>query len=145
MKLTQAAAIALATAATQVRPEWQHAGILAALKVEADKGAHVEDVFVALARVCRNRDARTPGFLNTPGPHWDRNDGTRVERRGDHNVPCPDHPDEHDMPCPVPAEPVDPAVVASLAAQARAALAARPYRPNLPGQVTPGDAPKETA
>lgn len=132
MKLTQAAAIALATAATQIRPEWQHAGILAALKVEADKGTSAEDVFVALARICRRPDVHTPGFLNTQGTHWTRDDGKRIERRGDHNQPCPDHPGEHDMPCPAPGDATDPGTRARLAAEVRAAIAAARTTPAQP-------------
>lgn len=97
-KLTQATAVAIATAASQVRGDWDHAGILHALRVEADKGTHAEDVFVALARMCRRKDVRTPGFLNQPGSHWDDERGDQVRRRGDHNQPCPAHPD-HPMPC----------------------------------------------
>lgn len=135
-RLTQATAVAFATAASQVRPDWDHPGILHALRVEADRGTPAEDVFVALANLCDNRDARTPGLLNKPGSWWTKPAG-RVVRRGDHNVPCPEHDGAHDMPCPEPAEPIDPAVRASLAAQARAAI----QRPaNTTSRVpTPGD------
>lgn len=120
-KLTQATAVAIATAASQVRGDWDHPGILAALRVEADKGTSAEDVFVAIANLCANPEARTPGLLNKPGSWWTKPAG-RIVRRGDHNVPCPDHPTEHDMPCPVPPEPVDPDVIANV----RAALNAAP-------------------
>ena len=125
-KLTQAAAVAISTAAAQIRPEWDHPGILHALRVEADKGTPAEDVFIALANLCSNREARTPGLLNRPGAWWQKPTG-RIERRGDHNVPCPEHPTEHDMPCPVPPEPVD---LDAAGREWRAALAAAPtYTP----------------
>jgi hypothetical protein len=95
-KITQAAAVAIATAAHAIRKDWDHPGILHALRTEADRGTQAEDVFIALANLCANTEARTPGLLNKPGTWWTKPAG-RIERRGDHNVKCPEHPD-HDMP-----------------------------------------------
>lgn len=122
MKLTQAAAVAIATAAKQIRPDWDHPGILHALRTEADRGTHAEDVFIALANLCGNTEARTPGLLNKPGSWWQKPAG-RIERRGDHNVKCPDHP-EHDMPHDHGGD--TPEQIAAGIAAARAALAAAP-------------------
>ena len=96
-KLTQSTAVAIATAASQIRDDWDHPGILHALRVEADRGTPAQDVFIALANLCANRDARTPGLLNKPGSWWNKPTG-RIERRGDLDVPCPEHPDQP-MPC----------------------------------------------
>ena len=97
-KLSQATAVAIATAASQVRQDWDHGGILHALRIEADKGTHAEDVFAALAEICRRPDVRTPAFLNQPGSHWKRLSGEGIPRRGDNDVRCDLHPD-HVMPC----------------------------------------------
>jgi hypothetical protein len=124
-KLTQATAVAMSTAASMVRADWDHPGILHALRIEADRGTHAEDVFVALANLCANREARTPGLLNKPGAWWQKPAG-RIERRGDHNVPCADHPD-HDMPCQHDAHRGDmtPEQISAAAAGIRAQLARR--------------------
>jgi hypothetical protein len=126
VKLTQATAVAIATAVSQVRPDWDHPGILAALRIEADRGTPDVDVFVAIANLARNREARTPGLLNKPGRHWSTQDGPTV-RRGDLDVACPDHP-EHSHPCPTcKAERETSAALASTgAASVRAALADAP-------------------
>ena len=50
-KITQAAAVAISTAASQVRPDWDHAGILHAIRIEADRGTPLEDVFIAVANL----------------------------------------------------------------------------------------------
>ena len=124
-KLTQSTAVAIATAASQIRGDWDHPGILHALRVEADKGTPAEDVFIALANLCSNREARTPGLLNKPGSWWQK-PGGRIERRGDHNVPCPDHP-KYSMPCPAPSHRGDmtPEQVAAAAAECRRIAAAK--------------------
>ncbi len=125
-KLTQAAAVAIATAAKQIRPDWDHPGILHALRTEADRGTQAEDVFIALANLCANTEARTPGLLNKPGSWWQKPAG-RIERRGDHNVPCPDHP-EHDMPHDHGGD-MTPEQIAEAKRVALAAAAANPYIP----------------
>ena len=136
-RITQPAAVAIATAVKQVRPEWDHAGILAAIKAEHDKGSSVEDTFVAIARIARRKDVRTPGFLNQPGSHWDDEKGEQVRRRGDHNQPCPDHP-QLAHPCPDPSHQGDmtPKQVAAAAAEckrlaAEATAAARERRAHV--------------
>ena len=122
MKLTQAAAVAIATAAKQIRPDWDHPGILHALRTEADRGTQAEDVFIALANLCANRDARTPGLLNKPGAWWTKPSG-RIERRGDHDTPCPDH-DDHVYPCKHPDHGGDmtPEQIAAAAAKVKALI-----------------------
>lgn len=129
MKLTQATAVAIATAASQIRDDWDHPGILHALRVEAERGTPAADVFVALANLARNPHARTPGLLNKPGRHWTTTDG-HIERRGDHNQPCPDHPDQA-MPCGHEAHRGDmtPEEIRNAAAAIRATLATRKDAP----------------
>lgn len=131
-KLTQATAVAIATAASQVRGDWDHPGILHALRTEADRGTPTEDVFIAIANLAANPEARTPGLLNKPGSWWQKPAG-RIERRGDHNQTCPDH-GNHSMPCTHPDHrgdmtPEDVAAAAAecrrIAAEAKAAAQAR--------------------
>ena len=95
--MTRVQAEALATFVTRVRPEWRQAGILAALE-KAAPTADVYDVARALLNLAAEPSVLTPGLLPGPGPHWRKPDGQRIPRRGDHNVPCPDH-DGHTMPC----------------------------------------------
>ncbi len=122
MRLTQATAVAIATAASQLRDDWDHPGILAALRVEAERGTPAAEVNVALANLIRNPHARTPGLLNKPGRHWTSADG-HIERRGDHDQACPDHP-EQTHPCPECRQRPDPDVTEAGIAAVRAAMAA---------------------
>jgi hypothetical protein len=124
--MTRVQAEALAAFITRIRPEWRPAGILAALE-KAAPTADVFDVARALVNLAAEPGVLTPGLLPGPGPHWRKPGGERIERRGDLDVPCPDHP-EHSHPCPTcKAERETSAALASTgAASVRAALADAP-------------------
>lgn len=96
--------------------EWEHPGIRAALI--ATEGAPA-DVSAAACLAAGDPGLRLPSAAGFKA-HWPKNATTTP--RVSMNVPCPDHPTEHDMPCPVPPEPVTPDVIAN----ARAALANAP-------------------
>lgn len=89
---------ALATAVAWLRPDWNQPGVLAALRDVAPT-ADKWDVYHAIGAIAADPTVKTPGFLKTKGAHWQRMDGSKPARRGDHNVPCVDHP-TYDMPCP---------------------------------------------
>ena len=67
--MTRAQTVAVATAVQQCRPEWDHAGIVAALEKASTLGTPAE-VAAAAFRLAGNLQARTPGRLKDPGPHW---------------------------------------------------------------------------
>ena len=67
--MTRAQGVAIATAVQQVRPEWDHAGILAALERASTLGTPAE-VAAAAFRLAGNLQVRTPGMLAQPGAHW---------------------------------------------------------------------------
>ena len=67
--MTRSQAVAIATAVQQVRPEWDHPGILAALEKAAPLGTPAE-VAAAAFRLAGNLQVRTPGMLSQPGAHW---------------------------------------------------------------------------
>ena len=67
--MTRSQAVAVATAVQQVRPEWDHAGILAALEKASTLGTPAE-VAAAAFRLAGNLQVRTPGMLAQPGAHW---------------------------------------------------------------------------
>lgn len=67
--MTRAQGVAIATAVQQVRPEWDHAGILAALEKASTLGTPAE-VAAAAFRLAGNLQVRTPGMLAQPGAHW---------------------------------------------------------------------------
>lgn len=111
------------TARTHGCPEWEGPGIQAALiATEGPPG-----VVLAAALLAASDPRLDKPSANAIRMHWPKNAGLTPPARTN-NIPCPDHPD-HDMPCPVPPEPVDPSVIASLKAQALAAAAANPYIP----------------
>jgi hypothetical protein len=78
------------------RGEWNTPGILAALE-QAAPTATVFDVARALINIAEDATVKTPGMLNQPGTHWRKPDGSAIPRRGDHDVPCPEH--HLSMPC----------------------------------------------
>ena len=122
--MTRAQGVAIATAVQQVRPEWDHPGILAALEKAAPLGTPAE-VAAAAFRLAGNLQVRTPGMLSQPGAHWRAPaDGgptvsVVVTRCGEH----PAHPAAHCPECPSPAD-VARVDHAARAAEVRAALRA---------------------
>ena len=90
MKMTKVQAEALTAFVVRIRPEWRPAGVMAAIERAVDT-ADVHDVACALIRLAEDRTVHTPGLLPQPGPHWQRPDGTKPARRGDHTMRCPDH------------------------------------------------------
>ena len=90
MTLTQTQGKALVQLIASLRRDWQPAGIEAAIRKATAGGATGPDVCVAAVRAAVDPDARTPGLIHSPGPHWQ---GTRAGTRLA-PIPCPDHPDQ---------------------------------------------------
>ena len=67
--MTRAQTVAVATAVQQCRPEWDHAGIVAALEKASTLGTPAE-VAAAAFRLAGNLKLRNPGMLAQPGAHW---------------------------------------------------------------------------
>ena len=96
---TRAQAEALATFVRQLRPDWDHPGI-----VHAIGRCHREalsEIAVALIRLAENGQAKTPALLPEPGRHWTRAalDDTPAgpnTRNLDH---CPIHPGHERRDC----------------------------------------------
>ena len=96
--MTRAQEVAIATAVQQVRPEWDHPGILAALEKAAPLGTPAE-VAAAAFRLAGNLQVRTPGMLSQPGAHW------RAPADGGPTVSvvvtrCGEHPEHPAARCP---------------------------------------------
>ena len=96
--MTRAQGVAIATALQQVRPEWDHPGILAALQAAQGHGTTAE-VAAAAFRLAGNLKVRTPGMLAQPGKHW------RAPAEGGPTVSvvvtrCGEHPDHPAARCP---------------------------------------------
>ena len=121
MTTTRVQAEALATFVRQLRPDWDHPGI-----VHAIGRCHREalsEIAVALIRLAENGQAKTPALLPEPGRHWmraavgDAPAGPNLRN----SIPCHVHPDQV-MPCPTcrhdaeTSEPVAPGFVADLIA-----------------------------
>jgi hypothetical protein len=96
MKITRPQAEALAAFITRVRTDWRQAGVIAA--IQKCENEYPLDIARALINLAADATVQTPGLLHGPGPHWLRPDGTPTPRKGDHNIPCPDHPGNV-MPC----------------------------------------------
>lgn len=97
--MTRAQGVAIATAVQQVRPEWDHAGILAALERASTLGTPAE-VAAAAFRLAGNLQVRTPGMLAQPGAHWS------VPTQGGPTVSvvvtrCGEHPEHPAARCPL--------------------------------------------
>ena len=97
--MTRSQAVAVATAVQQVRPEWDHPGILAALEKAAPLGTPAE-VAAAAFRLAGNLQVRTPGMLSQPGAHW------RAPAEGGPTVSvvvtrCGEHPEHPAARCPL--------------------------------------------
>ena len=100
--MTRAQGVAIATAVQQVRPEWDHPGILAALHAAQGMGSPAE-VAAAAFRLAGDLKARTPGLLPKPGSHW------RAPAEGGPTVSviatrCGEHPTRRALDCPECAE-----------------------------------------
>ena len=96
--MTRAQGVAIATALQQVRPEWDHPGILAALQAAQGHGTTAE-VAAAAFRLAGNLKVRTPGMLAQPGKHW------RAPADGGPTVSvvvtrCGEHPEHPAARCP---------------------------------------------
>ena len=124
--MTRAQTVAVATAVQQCRPEWDHAGIVAALEKASTLGTPAE-VAAAAFRLAGNLQARTPGMLHQPGAHWS------VPTQGGPTVSviqtrCGEHPAHPASRCPECPSPADVARVdhAARAAEVKAALRSSP-------------------
>ena len=96
--MTRAQTVAVATAVQQCRPEWDHAGIVAALEKASTLGTPAE-VAAAACRLACNLKLRNPGMLAQPGAHW------RAPAEGGPTVSvvvtrCPEHPEHPAARCP---------------------------------------------
>ena len=67
--MTRAQEVAIATAVQQLRPDWDHPGIVAALRAAQAHGTPAE-VAAAACRLAGDTNTRTPGRLKDPGAHW---------------------------------------------------------------------------
>ncbi len=97
--MTRSQAVAVATAVQQVRPEWDHPGILAALQAAQGHGTPAE-VAAAAFRLAGDLKVRTPGMLAQPGKHW------RAPAEGGPTVSvvvtrCGEHPEHPAAHCPI--------------------------------------------
>ena len=97
--MTRSQAVAVATAVQQVRPEWDHPGILAALQAAQGHGTPAE-VAAAAFRLAGDLKVRTPGMLAQSGKHW------RAPAEGGPTVSvvvtrCPEHPEHPAARCPL--------------------------------------------
>ncbi len=70
MTTTRVQAEALATFVRQLRKDWDHPGIVAA--IGRCKREPLSEVAVALIRLAENGQAKTPALLPEPGRHWKR-------------------------------------------------------------------------
>lgn len=65
---------AIAVLVGHVRPDWQHAGVIAAVRKAMQHGEAYSrpfgDVAVACVRAAADRRNRTPAILGMPGDHW---------------------------------------------------------------------------
>ena len=99
MTVSRVSAEKLATFVRQLRPDWDHPGI-----VHAIGRCHREalsEIAVALIRLAENGQAKTPALLPEPGRHWTRAalDDTPAgpnTRNLDH---CPIHPGHERRDC----------------------------------------------
>ena len=92
MTITRVQTEALATLATKLRPDWRHAGVVAAIDKAAETTSDPFDIARALVNLASEGSVQTPALLAGPGPHWRNPDGSTPHRRGDNDVHCPEHP-----------------------------------------------------
>jgi len=96
--MTRAQEVAIATAVQQLRPDWDHPGIVAALRAAQAHGTPAE-VAAAACRLAGDTNTRTPGRLKDPGAHW------KAPAEGGPTVSvvvtrCGDHPEHPAARCP---------------------------------------------
>ena len=96
--MTRAQEVAIATAVQQLRPDWDHPGIVAALRAAQAHGTPAE-VAAAACRLACDLKLRNPGMLAQPGTHW------RAPAEGGPTVSvvvtrCGEHPDHPAARCP---------------------------------------------
>jgi hypothetical protein len=115
--MTRVQAEALAAFIVRLRTDWRPAGVVAALE-KAAPNADPFDVARALINLASEPSVKTPGLLPGPGPHWRNPEGEIPGRRGDHDIPCVDHPSQvHPCPtCRAEKPPLSPEAIAELRA-----------------------------
>ena len=96
--MTRAQEVAIATAVQQLRPDWDHPGIVAALRAAQAHGTPAE-IAAAACRLAGDTNTRTPGRLKDPGAHW------KAPAEGGPTVSvvvtrCPEHPEHPAARCP---------------------------------------------
>ena len=96
--MTRSQEVAIATAVQQLRPDWDHPGIVAALRAAQAHGTPAE-VAAAACRLAGDTNTRTPGRLKDPGAHW------KAPAEGGPTVSvvvtrCPEHPEHPAARCP---------------------------------------------
>ncbi len=100
MTVRRVEAEALATFVRQLRPDWDHPGIVAA--IGRCKREPLSEIAVALIRLAENGRARTPALLPGHGRHWanasidDGPAGPNLVRRDT----CWTHPGQDRATCP---------------------------------------------
>ena len=70
MSVSRVSAEKLATFVRDLRPDWDHPGIVHA--IGRCKREPLSEVAVALIRLAENGQAKTPALLPEPGRHWTR-------------------------------------------------------------------------
>lgn len=91
MTTTRVQAEALATFVRQLRPDWDHPGIVHA--IGRCQREPLSEIAVALIRLAENGQAKTPALLPEPGRHWKRAalDDTPAGPNTRNLDLCPDH------------------------------------------------------
>lgn len=141
-QISRAEAEALAAFIARARPDWDHPGIVAAIKKAAHCGTPLE-IGVALCIIAKDRSLRTPALLAEKGRHWTQ-DGTPVGPNASNDTPCGIH--RLSLPCRLcreaeEAHPIDPAELADLLAKTRAEVAEnaaqyrKPTHPRTPQEA----------
>ena len=91
MSVSRVSAEKLATFVRDLRPDWDHPGIVHA--IGRCKREPLSEVAVALIRLAENGQAKTPALLPEPGRHWNR--AAIDDRPAGPNLRnldlCPDH------------------------------------------------------
>ena len=87
--ITGPQAHALAAFIATIRPDWDTAGVVAALKTARDKGTAPELAHAAI-RAASTPSNRTPAVIAMAGPHWIQSSQTATPIPGAGNAPrCP--------------------------------------------------------
>lgn len=132
-QITKTEAEALAAYICRVRGDWDHPGVVAAIRKAAHCGTPLE-IGVALCTIAKDRSLRTPALLAEKGRHWTQ-EGAPVGPNASNDTPCGIH--RLSLPCPAcredeDANPIDPDALAQLLAQTRAEVAANAARYRQP-------------